>query len=116
MPRIACLFAPCFPLAARLRAEPELNGKPIVICRGNGTAARVIAVSRAAWRFGLRPNTTLAQARSRLPDVIARAHDVVAERSASEALLDNIKEDRARFLKFQVPEAKGQGKSSGKDW
>jgi len=88
MPRIACLFAPCFPLAARLRAEPELNGKPIVICRGNGTAARVIAASRAAWRFGLRPGTTLAQARSRLPDVIARAHDVVAERSAFEALLE----------------------------
>ncbi len=88
MPRIACLFAPCFPLAARLRAEPELSGKPVVICRGNGTAARVIAVSRAAWRFGLRPSTTLAQARSRLPDVIARAHDAVAERSASEALLE----------------------------
>ncbi len=88
MPRIACIFAPCFPLAARLRAEPELGGKPIVICRGDGTAARVIAASRAAWRFGLRPGTTLAQARSRLPDVIARAHDVVAERSASEALLE----------------------------
>lgn len=88
MPRIACLFAPCFPLAARLRAEPELSGKPIVICRGAGTAARVVAVSRAAWRFGLRPGTTLAQARSRLPDVIARTRDAVAERSASEALLE----------------------------
>ena len=88
MPRLACLFAPCFPLAARLRAEPELSGQAIVICRGDGTAARVIAASRAAWRFGLRPGMTLAQARSRLPDVIARAHDVVAERSASEALLE----------------------------
>ncbi len=88
MPRIACIFAPCFPLAARLRAEPDLSGKPVVICRGNGTAARVVAVSRAAWRFGLRPGTTLAQARSRLPDVIARAHDAVAEKSAAEALLE----------------------------
>ena len=60
----------------------------VVICHGNGTAARVVAVSRAAWRFGLRPGTTLAQARSRLPDVIARARDTVAERSASEALLE----------------------------
>lgn len=88
MPRIACIFAPCFPLAARLRAEPELSGQAVVICRGDGTAARVVAVSRAAWRFGLRPAMTLAQARSRLPDVIARAHDPVAERSASEALLE----------------------------
>lgn len=38
------------------------------------------------------------------------------EKQKAEALLDNIKEDRARFLKFQVPEAKGQGNPSGKDW
>jgi Ca-activated chloride channel homolog len=38
------------------------------------------------------------------------------QKQKAEALLDNIKEDRARFMKFQVPEAKGQGKSSGKDW
>ncbi len=38
------------------------------------------------------------------------------QKQKAEALLDNIKEDRARFLKFQVPEAKGQGKPSGKDW
>lgn len=88
MSRIACLFAPCFPLAARLRAEPELTGQAVVICRGNGTAARVVTVSRAAWRFGLRPGMTLAQARSRLPDVIARARDAVAEQSAFEALLE----------------------------
>ncbi|MCD4749954.1 MAG: DNA polymerase Y family protein [Thermoanaerobaculales bacterium] len=88
MPRIACLFAPCFPLAARLRAEPELGGQAVVICRGNGTAARVVAVSRAAWRFGLRPGTTLAQARSRLPDIIARSRDMIAERSTHEALLE----------------------------
>ena len=88
MPRIACLVAPCFPLAARLRSEPELNGQAIVVCEGNGTAARVVAVSRAAWRFGLRPGATLAQARSRLPDVIARGRDVVAEASAHEALLE----------------------------
>ena len=34
----------------------------------------------------------------------------------AEALLDNIKEDRARFLKFQVPENEGSGNLSGKDW
>ena len=38
------------------------------------------------------------------------------QKQKAEALLDNIKEDRSRFLKFQVPEAKGQGKSSGKSW
>ena len=33
-----------------------------------------------------------------------------------EALLDNIKENRARFLKFQRPEIKTPNPSSGKDW
>ncbi|OQY47576.1 MAG: hypothetical protein B6240_05775 [Desulfobacteraceae bacterium 4572_87] len=38
------------------------------------------------------------------------------EKQKAEALLDNIKEDRARFMKFQVPEARGRGNPSGKDW
>jgi Ca-activated chloride channel homolog len=38
------------------------------------------------------------------------------QKQKAEALLDNIKEDRARFLKFQVPEAEGEGNPSGKDW
>ncbi len=86
--RIACILAPSFPLAARLRAEPELHGKPVVVCSGDGGAARVTAVSRAAWRLGLRTGMTLARARSRMPDVIARGRDEIAERSAAEALLE----------------------------
>ncbi len=88
MPRVACLIVPCFPLAARLRVEPELAGQAVVVCEGDGAAARVVAVSRTAWRFGLRPGSTLIQARSRLPDIIARGRDAVAERSAHEALLE----------------------------
>ena len=38
------------------------------------------------------------------------------QKQKAEALLNNIKEDRARFMKFQIPEAKGRGKSSGKAW
>ena len=38
------------------------------------------------------------------------------QKQKAEALLDNIKEDRARFLKYQVPEARGRGNPSGKDW
>ncbi|MCF8128115.1 MAG: VWA domain-containing protein [Deltaproteobacteria bacterium] len=37
------------------------------------------------------------------------------QKQKAEALLDNIKEDRARFLKYQVPEAENRG-TSGKDW
>ncbi len=38
------------------------------------------------------------------------------EKQKAQALLDNIKEDRARFMKFQVPEAETRGKGSGKVW
>lgn len=50
---------------------------------------------------------------ARKPEEIPAAR---IQKQKAEALLDNIKEDRARFLKFQVPEVKGRGKPSGKDW
>ena len=88
MTRIACLFAPSFPLAARLRSETELAGAPLVICRGDGPAARIESVSRAAWRFGIRPGLSLARARSRLPGLIARSRDTVTEHAAHEVLME----------------------------
>ncbi len=38
------------------------------------------------------------------------------DKKAAQALLDNIKEDRSRFLRFLVPEEKRHGVGSGKDW
>ena len=38
------------------------------------------------------------------------------DRKKAEALLDNIKENRQRFLKSQVPEDKQRGVASGKAW
>jgi Ca-activated chloride channel homolog len=40
----------------------------------------------------------------------------VLDRKKAEALLDNLKEDRSRFLRFQIPEDKKHGVRSGKDW
>ena len=40
----------------------------------------------------------------------------VLDRKKAEALLDNLKEDRSRFLRFQIPEDKRRGVKSGKDW
>lgn len=88
MTRIACLYAPYFPLAARLRAEPELTGTVVAVCDGDGAAARVVAPAREARRFGIRPGMSLAQARGILPDLVARGRDFAAERSAHEALLE----------------------------
>ena len=38
------------------------------------------------------------------------------DKKKAEALLDNIKEDRSRFLQFLVPKEKRRGVESGKDW
>jgi len=38
------------------------------------------------------------------------------DRKKAEALLDNLKEDRSRFLRFRVPQEKKHGVPSGKDW
>ena len=34
----------------------------------------------------------------------------------AEALLDNLQEDRSRFMQFQIPDDKRKGVESGKDW
>jgi protein ImuB len=88
MTRIACLFVPLFPLAARLRAEPELAGEAVVVCEGNGSAARVVGASRPARKSGVRSGMSLAQARGILPSLIARGRDASCEASAHEALVE----------------------------
>ena len=57
MSRIACLLVPLFPLAARLRSDPELKGEALVILEGHGNAARVTAATRLARRAGIRPTS-----------------------------------------------------------
>ena len=86
--RVACLFVPLFPLAARLRSEPALAGEAVAIASGNGGAARIVAASRAARRHGVRAGQTLAQARVILPRLLARGRDRECERTAQEALAD----------------------------
>jgi protein ImuB len=86
--RIACVLVPLFPLAARLRAEPELSGEAVAILAGNGNAARIVAASKTARKAGIRAGFSLPQARAILPRLIARGSDPLCERSAQEALLE----------------------------
>ncbi|MBZ0113015.1 MAG: DNA polymerase Y family protein, partial [Thermoanaerobaculia bacterium] len=86
--RIACLEIPLFPLAARLRSEPDLKDEPAIILQGKAHAARVVAASRRARRAGIRPGATLNQARALLPGIVIRARDDTCERSARESLFE----------------------------
>lgn len=87
-PRLACLRVPLFPLAARLRAEPELAGEAAAIFEGNGTSARLVAATRRARRAGLRVGMSAAQARALVPDLAVRGRDPACEESARQALLE----------------------------
>lgn len=86
--RLACLYVPLFPLAARLRSEPELTGEAVAIVEGNGSHAHVVAATRRARTKGIRPGLSLAQARSIVPKLIARGRDAACERTAQEALVE----------------------------
>jgi len=86
--RIACFSVPMFPLAARLRSEPDLLQEAVVIVDGNGNHAHVVAATRRARKKGIHPGLSLPQARSVLPKLIARGRDAACERTAQEALLE----------------------------
>ena len=88
MARIACIHVPLFPLAARLRSDPEFRDDALAIVEGTGGGAHVVAATRRARTKGIRPGMTLAQARSIVPKLVARARDTEAERTAQEALLE----------------------------
>jgi protein ImuB len=88
LPRIACICSPLFPLAVRLRSEPELLHEALAIFEGNGNRARVIAATRAARKAGVRPGHSLPQARALVPKLIARARDPECESTGQEVLLE----------------------------
>jgi protein ImuB len=88
MTRIACFYVPMFPLAARLRSEPDLLPEALAIIEGNAQNAHVIAATRRARTKGIVPGMSLAQARSIIPKLVARARDTECERTAQEALFE----------------------------
>jgi protein ImuB len=85
---LACVRVPLFPLAARLRCEPDLASTALGIFDGNGATARLVAATRIARRAGLKAGLTLTQARAILPKLVTRPRDPDGERSAQEALID----------------------------
>ncbi len=88
MTRIACIHVPMFPLAARLRSEPDLLNEAVAIVDGDGGGAHIVAATRRARTKGIGPGMSLAQARSIVPKLIARARDTECERTAQEALVE----------------------------
>jgi protein ImuB len=87
-PRTACLLIPNLPLAAELRAHPELGGEPLAVASGPGPRAELIAVSAEAARRGVLSQTSVAHARTVCSELSVRVASPALETAARAALLD----------------------------
>ena len=83
----ACIYVPNFPVAAALRAEPELHARAVAILEGKPPLEKTIAVNEKAARMGISPGMTKAQA-ERCADLALRQRSPLQESSAHAALLD----------------------------
>ncbi len=86
--RAACLLAPDLPVAAELRAQPELVGRPLAVVSEPGPRAVVLAASPAAARAGVRAGDALAHARSVCAELCVRVASPAREHAARATLLD----------------------------
>src|SRR5581483_87476 len=88
----ACLFVPCFPVQAVVRAEPELcrlklHRAAIAVVDGPENMMRVIACNAAAENLGVYVGMTKTQAEQH-PPLVVKKRSAALEESAQSALLD----------------------------
>ena len=83
----ACIFVPNFPVAAVLRAEPELRAQALAIFEGKPPMEKLFAVNEGAARLGIMPEMTKAQAEL-CSELMLRPRSPLQESVAHAALLD----------------------------
>ena len=83
----ACIYVPNFPVAAALRAEPELRARALAIFEGKAPLEQIIAVNEEARRRGISPGMTKAQAEL-CSELSLRPRSALQESAAHAALLD----------------------------
>ena len=83
----ACIYVPNFPVAAALRAEPELGARPLAILEGKPPLETILAVNDAARRLGILPGMTKPQAEL-CAELVLRSHSPLQQSAAHAALLD----------------------------
>ena len=81
----ACIYVPNFPVAAALRAEPELHAHPVAIFEGKPPLEKIIAVNDKA--VGITPGMTKAQAEL-CAELALRPRSSLHESAAHAAVLD----------------------------
>jgi protein ImuB len=83
----ACIFVSNFPVAAVLRAEPELRARAVAIFEGKPPLEKVFAVNESAGRMGIAPGMAKAQAEL-CSELTLRPRSLMQESAAHAALLD----------------------------
>lgn len=81
----ACIYVPNFPLAALLRAEPELHAKAVAILEGKPPLEKVLAISERAT--SITPGMAKAQAEL-CTELVLRRRSLLQESATHAALLD----------------------------
>jgi len=83
----ACIYVPNFPVAAALRAEPELQVRALAILEGKPPLETIIAVNEKARRLGIAPGMSKAQAEL-CAELCLRPRSALRESAAHATLLD----------------------------
>ena len=83
----ACLFAPAFPVAAVVRAEPDLRGLAVAVVEGAPPQLIVAAANAKARAAGVEAGMTELEALGHLPSLIVRRRSPKLEAAAQAALL-----------------------------
>src|SRR5207302_8755962 len=81
----ACIYVPNFPVAAVLRAEPELRARAVAVLHGKPPLEKVLAVNKKA--LSIVPGMTKAQAEL-CTELTLRPRSPLQESAAHAALLD----------------------------
>src|SRR5271165_7523931 len=83
----ACIYVPNFSMAAALRAEPELQARPVAILEGKPPLEKIIAVNEKAGASGNTAGIPKAQGEL-CTELALRSRSPLQESSAHAALLD----------------------------
>jgi protein ImuB len=83
----ACIFVPDFPIAALLRAEPELRSQALAVLEGKPPLQKVAAVNESARGAGVAMGMTKVQLEA-CQGIALRMRSPLEEKAAHAALLD----------------------------